>query len=83
MTPDDFENALGVALINSAARVKILHKALLEERTARGAAAAEIERLRARVEVLERVREAALTYLKAKTVEGARYAIDVLQEAKP
>jgi hypothetical protein len=43
----------------------------------------EIERLRARVEVLERVREAALTYLKAKTVEGARYAIDVLQEAKP
>ena len=29
MTPDDFENALGVALINSAARVKILHKALL------------------------------------------------------
>ena len=51
---DDFENALGVALINSAARVKILHKALLEERTARGEAAAEIERLRARVEVLER-----------------------------
>jgi hypothetical protein len=46
-------------------------------------AAEEIERLRARVEVLERVREAALTYLKAKTVEGARYAIDVLQEAKP
>lgn len=44
---------------------------------------AEIERLRARVEVLERVREAALQYLQAKTVEGARYALDVLKEAKP
>ena len=36
-----------------------------------------------RVEVLERVREAALQYLQAKTVEGARYALDVLKEAKP
>lgn len=46
-------------------------------------AAAEIERLRARVEVLERVREAALQYLQAKTVEGARYALNALKEAKP
>jgi len=46
-------------------------------------AAAEITRLRARVEVLERMREAALQYLQAKTVEGARYALEVLKEAKP
>ena len=50
---DDFEDALGAALINTAARVKLLHKALLEERTARGEAAAEIKRLRARVAELE------------------------------
>jgi hypothetical protein len=45
--------------------------------------AQEIKRLRARVEVLERVREAALQYLQAKTVEGARYALNALKEAKP
>jgi hypothetical protein len=47
------------------------------------AQADEIKSLRARVEVLERVREAALQYLQAKTVEGARYALNALKEAKP
>ncbi len=80
---DVFEDALGVALINSAARVKILHKALLEERTARGAAAAEIERLRARVEVLERVREAALPHLFTPSMETGIALLKAVQEAKP
>jgi hypothetical protein len=71
---DDFENALGVALINSAARVKILHKALLEERTARGEAAAEIERLCARVAELRQHLSDAVSVANSAMIDANRCA---------
>ena len=46
-------------------------------------AADEIERLRARVEVLERVREAALPHLFTPSMESGMALLKAVQEAKP
>jgi hypothetical protein len=46
-------------------------------------AAAEIERLRARVEVLEKVREAALPHLFTPSMETGIALLKAVQEAKP
>jgi hypothetical protein len=46
-------------------------------------AAEEIERLRARVEVLERVREAALPHLFEPSMASGTKLLKALQEAKP
>jgi hypothetical protein len=46
-------------------------------------AAAEIERLRARVAVLERVREAALPHLFTPSMDTGTTLLKALQDAKP
>jgi len=46
-------------------------------------AAGEIERLRARVEVLERVRRTALSYLFDPSMENGTRLLTALQETRP